>query len=514
MAKQKSAVNRILIIQLVIMIIIMLIVTTFVSYTTRNNSLDHLATVTEDRAQIVSNYVDNAEKTLTAYSRASQIIDLLKDPSSTVNKKVAQKYTEEFSKDIPFLEGIYASEWNTHVLTHTNSKIIGMTTRTDPALLQQLQDAMLAAGSGVYDTGIIISPASGKQIVSMYKAVYDDNGTTPIGLVGIGIFTDGLIANLNELNTRELANSQYSMVDVDTHKIIFHTNQYMIQQETDNEQILAVCDQIVANRGGSNDNVNTGNFEYTENDKKYIASYSYIKKHNWLLMINDTKNDVYKMAYSMRIFLSLFGLLLIGLIAVFHFINKKQEAVNKKLSSQIVKTEKTKQSLTTAMFKDILTDANNRVSFSMDAEKLESIPDNCYYFIFVNISEFSQINSMYGNDAGDQVLLSTVDALRRVFQNGTIYRTGSDEFVIVVPSDDTTNAYNNIINSVNTAHAILLSPHETPAGQVTAEYKIAVAKKSEGINASIISSLKDLTERNGNAVFGQVQYLDLDAQAF
>ena len=235
MAKQKSAVNRILIIQLVIMIIIMLIVTTFVSYTTRNNSLDHLATVTEDRAQIVSNYVDNAEKTLTAYSRASQIINLLKDPSSTVNKKVAQKYTEEFSKDIPFLEGIYASEWNTHVLTHTNSKIIGMTTRTDPALLQQLQDAMLAAGSGVYDTGIIISPASGKQIVSMYKAVYDDNGTTPIGLVGIGIFTDGLIANLNELNTRELANSQYSMVDVDTHKIIFHTNQYMIQQETDNE---------------------------------------------------------------------------------------------------------------------------------------------------------------------------------------------------------------------------------------------------------------------------------------
>jgi GGDEF domain-containing protein len=150
----------------------------------------------------------------------------------------------------------------------------------------------------------------------------------------------------------------------------------------------------------------------------------------------------------------------------------------------------------------------------MDAEKLESIPDNCYYFIFVNISEFSQINSMYGNDAGDQVLLSTVDALRRVFLNGTIYRTGSYEFVIVVPSDDTTNAYNNIINSVNTAHAILLSPHETPAGQVTAEYKIAVAKKSEGINASIISSLKDLTERNGNAVFGQVQYLDLDAQAF
>lgn len=514
MAKQRSTVNRILIIQLVIMIIIMLIVTTFVSYTTRNNSLDHLATVTDDRAQIVSNYVDNAEKTLTAYSRAAQITDLLKNPESTVATKAAQKYTEDFSKDVPFLEGIYASEWNTHVLTHTNSKIVGMTTRTDPEALNQLQSAMLAAGSDVYDTGIIISPASGKQIVSMYKAVYDDNGTTPIGLVGIGIFTDGLIANLNDLNTREMENSHYSMVDVDSHKIIFHTNQYLIQQETDNEQILSVCDRIAANRGGTNEAVNTGNFEYTEGGKKYISSYSYIKKHNWLLMINDTKADVYKMAYSMRIFLTLFGLLLIGLISVFHFINKKQEAVNKKLSSQIVKNEKTKQSLTTAMFKDILTDANNRVAFSMDAEKLEHVDNGCYYFIYVNISEFSQINSMYGNDAGDQVLLSSVDALRKVFQNGTIYRTGSDEFVVVVPSDDTTSAYNNIINAVNTAHAILLSPHETPAGQVTAEYKIAVAKKSETINSSIISSLKDLTSRNGDAVFGQVQYLDLDAQAF
>ena len=48
----------------------MLIVTTFVSDTTRNNSLDHLATVTEDRAQIVSNYVDNAEKTVYTMKRS------------------------------------------------------------------------------------------------------------------------------------------------------------------------------------------------------------------------------------------------------------------------------------------------------------------------------------------------------------------------------------------------------------------------------------------------------------
>ena len=503
-----STANRVLALQLAIMIILLLIVTSFVANKTRDSALDHMATVTYERATIVSNYIDNAEAALTAYSRSAQIINLLKNPDNEAAFKSAQKYTVTYSKDIPFLEGIYASEWNTHVLTHTNSKIVGMTTRKDEGPLKQLQDAMLAAGDNVYDTGIISSPASHKQIVSMYKAVYDDNNE-PIGLVGIGLFTDGLIANLNSLASRDLEQSTYSMIDVSTQEYIFHANSYMIQQKADNPEVLALCDRFSGYPGDGTMSL-TGNFEFTEDGKKYVASYSYMPDHNWILMINDTKSEVYGLTYAMRLFLLLFGLLMIGIMIVFHLLNKRAEQTNQKLSSQLVKTEKTKQSLTTAMFQDLLTEANNRVAFSMDAAKMDPIPEGCYYFVFFNISGFSQINSTYGNDAGDQVLLSTVEALRKVFTTGTIYRTGSDEFIIAIPSEDTTNAYNDIINNVNTAHAILLTPHDTPAGQVNAEYKIAVAKKSENINASIISALKDLTNNNGDAVFGQVQYVDLD----
>ena len=164
------------------------------------------------------------------------------------------------------------------------------------------------------------------------------------------------------------------------------------------------------------------------------------------------------------------------------------------------------------MFKDILTDASNRISFSMDASKFIAQPNRCFYFIFVNVVGFSQINITYGNDAGDQVLLSTVDSLRKVFQNGTIYRTGSDEFIVVVPADDSPDGYKAVINEVNTAHAMLLTPTETPAGNVTADYKIAVAKKTSGIDTSVISILKDMTNRSGETVFEQVQCIDLDQQ--
>ena len=164
------------------------------------------------------------------------------------------------------------------------------------------------------------------------------------------------------------------------------------------------------------------------------------------------------------------------------------------------------------MFKDILTEASNRVSFSIDAPNFAATANQCYYFIFANIAEFSQINMTYGNDVGDQVLLSTADALRKVFQNGTVYRTGSDEFIVVVPADDTEAGFNAVMNNVNTAHAILLTPVETPSGNLTAEYKLAVAKKSAGIDASVISILKDITNKNGETVFEQVQFIDLDQQ--
>ena len=80
--QNNSTANRILVIELVIMILLLLVVTTIVSNRTRQNALDHMATVTDERSKIVSNYVDRAEAALTAYSRSAQIINLLKNPDN------------------------------------------------------------------------------------------------------------------------------------------------------------------------------------------------------------------------------------------------------------------------------------------------------------------------------------------------------------------------------------------------------------------------------------------------
>lgn len=509
--RQKSAMNRILVIQLILMLLLLLGVSFFIAYKTRQNALEQMSALNGERALIINNYVDNAEKTLIAYSHAKQISALLKDPDNEKLKAEAQDYTEEFSKDIPFIEGIYVSQWDTKVMAHTNPLVPGMTTRNDPDSLAELHDGMTKAGRGVYDTGIIISPASGKQIISMYKAVYDENHHA-IGLVGLGIFTDGLVIDLKKTGVSGLESSGYSLVDAATDRYVFNSDEYMIGREPKEQEILdltATAREYLKTYSG--EAPKSGMFEYrNESGQNSLANWYYLEDHNWYLLLTDLKSEVYGLSNSMLTFLLVFGALLIGLMLVFHLLNKRQEATNRKLSSQIVKTEKTKESLTTAMFKDILTEADNRVSFSMVAPNLKSAKDSCFYFVFVNVAGFSKINSAYGNDAGDQILVATVESLRKVFPNGTVYRTGSDEFIVVIPSEDSKEGYESVINSVNTAHAILLTPQDTPAGSITADYKIAVAKKTSGIDASVIAALKDVTNRIEEAEFGQVQFIDLD----
>lgn len=172
---------------------------------------NHLGRTAADRSEIICNYIKSTEDTLSAYLKAEQIYDLLRDPSNEEYVAAAQKYTENFSRDLTNLEGIYASSWDTGMLTHTSAKVVGKITRPDEDRRKQLHDAILAT-EGVYNTGIIISPATGEQIISMYKAVREEDGSH-IGLGGTGIFTNGLVDKLDEMPLDGLEGAQYYLVN-------------------------------------------------------------------------------------------------------------------------------------------------------------------------------------------------------------------------------------------------------------------------------------------------------------
>ncbi len=526
--KKISTVTVILIVQLVVMAALILIMTISVGRLTRENALNHMATITDERAQIIQNYVVNSEKTLRSFSKASQVKDLLelskkmdlhelvdeenhgyapdayeKYPEEMKILEAAQAYTVDFGNDVDNLEGFWIGSWETLVMTQTNPAVVGMTTRTDPERLKQLQDGMLNGNDGLYNAGIIISPATNKQILSMYIEVKDDNGD-PIGLVGLGIFTDQLVNNLDSMAIRGIDDFSYSMVNSADNKYIFNSDKSLVTQEATNSDVRS----FAAARPSQ-----PGSFEYKGADgKDYVSTYTYIRDYGWLMMLDAPKSEVYEMTSRMIVFVVIFGILILGLILVFSFLNKRQEAANRKLSKQIQKTEKTKESLSTAMFMDILTNVSNRVSFSMDLEKITPSKDHPYYFSMFNILDFSSINTAYGNDAGDAILVNTADILRESFPDGTVYRTGSDEFVVAVSAaDNSQTSYQQMLRQTKDAQGKLMGPQSTPGGVVTATYKITMVKKSDELNSSVITILKDIANKQpSKTLFGQIQLIDLD----
>jgi len=523
-AKKKiSTVSLILIAELAVMLLLLFVITFIVSRRTRQNSLDHMATISEERAHIVESFVLNSEKTLSQFCCGEQVRALLElddtmdlntlvgqnisaDLQSQAIQQNAEDYTQKFADEISNVEGLWIGSWNTLVLTHTNEDVIGKTTREDPNKLKELQQHLLDADGGIYNAGIIVSPASGKQILSMYKAVFNDNHE-PIGLVGLGIYTQGLVSELENLSIRGISNTAYSMLDANNNTYIFNSDDSLIAHEATSPKLLDLCKSL------RNETVSSTNYlENTNNGEKIISTYTFMEKYNWILLLDAPKSEVYKLTNSMRIFLGIFGALIFSLFLIFNFISKRQQATTEKLSSQIQKNERTKNSLSTAMFKDLLTDVSNRVSFQMDLSTIKTDPNSTYYFAMFDISGFSEINVQYGNDVGDTILLNVAQTLSKIFIDGQVYRTGSDEFVVIMQTSTGATGYNNMINNINAAHAALMTTVDTPAGPITPQFRITMVKKSSRIDTSVIVALKEMGRRAGNAVFGQVVYNDLDHQ--
>ena len=238
-----------------------------------------LITATVDWSKLVENYIDSAEDYLTAYSRAGEITDMLLDFENTEKQAAAQKYTEVFSADREFLEGVYTSKWDTTVMAHTNAPVVGMVTRTGDKL-KELQDAMMAA-DGVYNTGIIISPASKQQIISMYRAVLDENGN-PIGLVGGGIFTAGLKEILDGLKIETLQNAKYSLIDLNNGTYLFNTNEELIGTEVEDGAIRTIMEDC--------DETKIGFYDRLE---ELTVAYTTLQNDSMLFVITDNADDVF-----------------------------------------------------------------------------------------------------------------------------------------------------------------------------------------------------------------------------
>lgn len=213
------------------------------------------------------------------------------------------------------------------------------------------------------------------------------------------------------------------------------------------------------------------------------------------------------------IFFAVFG---IALLVIFNIINARQMKTNEKLASAVSTNIKAKESLNTAVFNDILTDVGNRISFinKFAKYKIKDEKNTDYYFAMFDIDNFSSINITYGIIAGDTLLVSTASRLKTCFRNGEIYRTGSDEFVVVLKCD-TGDSSEDIMTMVNNAYIKLSQPHDISSGNLSVSYSVSVVKKngSKDVDISMLQYLKDAITKDRMTVMNKIVFFDVDAAA-
>lgn len=254
----------------------------------KQSELDNMNASLSAQTNIIEQYIAHQEDLLSAFSKAAEVRDLLKNPEDAERQKAAQAYTESYYAGLDSWEGLYIGEWNTHVIAHSNPDVVGMTTREGDAL-KALQDA-ITEKNGLYNAGIIVSPASKKLTLSMYCPVFDTDGETILGYVGGGTFAEGLKELLDSANDGADTNMQYSMVNVENGMYIFDADESRMATEIEDPMLLSVIEQI--KKAGD---VATGELEYEDEENGMsVARYQYIKEHGWAVVAYDSEANIYR----------------------------------------------------------------------------------------------------------------------------------------------------------------------------------------------------------------------------
>lgn len=231
----------------------------------------------------INNYVSSCEVILKTFATAPIVKDTLLNPDDANIQAKAQQYTLDFFEKLEGWEGIYIADWNSKVLTHPAQPVVGKVMREGDAL-KSLQDSITNSENGVYNTGIITSPASGELIISMYVPVYD--GDKIIGYVGGGTFIGNEATKYEDVSVLNLDTAYLYMVDKKG-TILFHKDQERVGTTVENEVITSLVSDMADGK-----HLEPKCIEYNYEGKMKYASYFVGNNEEFIVVITADAKDV------------------------------------------------------------------------------------------------------------------------------------------------------------------------------------------------------------------------------
>jgi methyl-accepting chemotaxis protein len=250
-----------------------------VSSTVEDKSLDNMMTALEGQANLVDVFISDSEMLLKEYASADEISNIVREPDNPVFVQQAQAYTERYYKKLHQWEGVYVSNWDTKTLAHSNPGTVGLVVRKDDTI-GPYRESMTSQPDGFFNGGAFVSPSSGKLILNLRMALFDDNGN-PIGLVGGGPYLTGMNEILDKLEVSSFDNAEYAILDPTNNMYIYNTDNEKLMAEIEEEDMKEVLGIAGAN------NVK-GNIEADGN----TIAYRYLPDRNLVLTMKYNTSDL------------------------------------------------------------------------------------------------------------------------------------------------------------------------------------------------------------------------------
>lgn len=259
------------------------------------------------------NTTETAKTIMRTFASNPDVISYLKNQDDTELGEKVQEYTKNYFGQLDGWEGIYLASWESKVLSHPTDSVVGRV-MGEGDRLKQLQDSMLSS-DGVYNVGIINSPASGQLIMSMYMPVMD--GNVPLGYVGAGTYVHDNIRPLDNADNIGLE-SAYTYV-VDNHgTILYHPDSGKVGGMSENEALL----EVLANLGNA-DSKKTGTISYVYNGvKKHAAYYVGEEQHYVAVFTTDEREILTNTKRNLNIMVISAGVLILFFSALAFIVSK------------------------------------------------------------------------------------------------------------------------------------------------------------------------------------------------
>ncbi len=244
---------------------------------------DSMVQIITDVGNSFDTVVGKNAEILKAYSTSPVLLELLEDPGNQKKAEAAQQFTLDYFGQLDGWEGLYLADWNSQVLTHPSTPVIGKVLREGDSL-KSLQDSILAAKDGVYNTGIMESPASGQIIMSMYAPIMKDG--EPLGYVGCGFYVQDIAKKITDVSNLNLSSAYVYIVDAKG-TMLHHPDESKIGNPVENEAVKSLVAGLEAGQQPDPDII-----EYKYKGKIKYAGYYIGDGGYYIAVLTADESDV------------------------------------------------------------------------------------------------------------------------------------------------------------------------------------------------------------------------------